>query len=98
MEIDMKTKKMLHEHVVTLVEFGGHIAAGCVLFMLIGLAALGLEMFTAWLEFMGMSAGAVKVLAVIEAVMLWLDVGLMAVWVAVSSFKASRDVLADFKR
>lgn len=66
--------------------------------MLIGLAALGLEVFVAWLALMGMSAGAVKVLAVIETLLLWLDVGLMAVWVAVSSVKASCDLLEDFKR
>lgn len=93
----MNTKKMLHEHIVTLVEFAGHILAGSVLFMLIGLAALGLELFTAWLGTMGMSAAAVNVLKFIEFGMLWLDVILMSLWVAVSSFKASRDLL-DFKR
>jgi hypothetical protein len=93
----MKTRKMLHEHVVTLVEFGGHILAGCVLFMLIGLAALGLELFTGWLGSMGMSESAVKVLKFVEFGMLWLDVVLMGLWVAVSSFKASRELL-EFKR
>ena len=82
---------------MTLVEFGGHILAGSVLFMLIGLAALGLELFTGWLGSMGMSESAVKILKVVEIGMLWLDTVLMSLWVAVSSFKASRDLL-ELKR
>lgn len=90
----MKNKKFMREHVVTLVEFAGHIVAGVLLFAMIGLAALSLEVFTEWLHSMGMSDAAVKVLRVVEVGMLWLDVALMGFWVAASSFKALKDLLA----
>lgn len=90
----MKNKKFMREHVVTLVEFAGHIVAGVLLFAMIGLAAFGLEMFVGWLHSMGMSEAAVKVLGTMEHLLLWIDIALMGFWVAASSFKAVRELLA----
>ena len=90
----MKNKKFMREHLLTLVEFAGHILAGILLFAMIGLAALFLEVFTSFLHSMGMSDSAVRVLGVMEHILLWIDVGLMGFWVAASSFKALKDLLA----
>lgn len=86
----MRTRTM---GVDVLVEFFGHAFAGSVIFMIIGLAGLVVEKFTAGLAALGMSAEALGVLTLMTHVLMVADVAMFAVWIVASTIHALKQIL-----